>query len=222
MIAAALLLAGQAWAIDGNDRLELVLTTGERVDGWFYRYEQGQLVLSGEGRLVSVWEGALGSVLRNGAPLSHEALHLELVEAEARVSTAAAGPTPHPAVVTAASAVWAGAGPALLGDRRQAVWLSVAEAALLTGAAYGAFSAESWNVIVPMVGVDLALHGWAARDARRRALTLRRRQAGLSADRPGNALQIVHLGPRPPEGTRAVPPAPSAPVAPAPTDKITP
>lgn len=222
MIAAALLLAGQAWAIDGNDRLELVLTTGEQVDGWFYRYEQGQLVLSGEGRLVSVWEGALGSVLCNGAVLSREALHLELVEAEARAHRAAAGPTPHPAAVTAASVVWAGAGPALLGDRRQAVWMSVAEVALLSGAAYGAFSAESWNVIVPMVGVDLALHGWAARDARRRALTLRRRQAGLSADRPGNALQIVHLGPRAPDSTRAAAPAPAAPVAPVPEDKITP
>lgn len=222
MIAAALLFAGQAWAIDGNDRLELTLTTGEQVDGWFYRYEQGRLVLSGEGRLVSVWEGALGSVVCNGAKLSREALHLELLEAEDRVRKAAAGPAPPPAAVTAASVVWAGAGPALLGDRRQAVWLSVAEVALLTGATYGAFSAESWNVIVPMVGVDLALHGWAARDARRRALTLRRRQAGLYADRPGNALQVVHLGPQPPAEARAAEPARTAPVELVPADKIAP
>ncbi|MFM2245934.1 MAG: hypothetical protein RL071_2008 [Pseudomonadota bacterium] len=222
MIAAALLLVGQAWAIDGNDRLQVVLSTGEQVEGWFYRYEDGQLVLSGEGRLVSVWEGALGSVVRNGAPMSRDALHLELIAAEARVRAAAAGPTPHPAAVTAASVAWAGAGPALLGDRRQAIWLSVAEAALLTGAAYGAFSAESWNVIVPMVGVDVALHGWAARDARRRALTLRRRQAGLSAERPDGALQILHLGPRAPAAPRAAGPAPSGADAPPPVDKITP
>ena len=92
MIAAALLLVGQAWAIDGNDRLQVVLSTGEQVEGWFYRYEDGQLVLSGEGRLVSVWEGALGSVVRNGAPMSRDALHLELIAAEARVRAAAAGP----------------------------------------------------------------------------------------------------------------------------------
>jgi len=222
VIAAALLLVGQAWAIDGNDRLQVVLSTGEQVEGWFYRYEDGQLVLSGEGRLVSVWEGALGSVVRNGAPMSRDALHLELIAAEARVRAAAAGPTPHPAAVTAASVAWAGAGPALLGDRRQAIWLSVAEAALLTGAAYGAFSAESWNVIVPMVGVDVALHGWAARDARRRALTLRRRQAGLSAERPDGALQILHLGPWAPAAPRAAGPAPSGADAPPPVDKITP
>lgn len=220
MIHAALLaaaaLSAEAWALDGNDRLRLELEGGAHAEGYFYRYEGGQILLSGDGQLYAVQLGAVTRASRAGAPLPLPQLHDELVAAAALEAARAAGPAPSPVGVALASAAWAGAGPAALGQRRQFWAYTSAELVLLGGAAYGAVGLRSPGVTVPLLGVDLLLHVVAARDSRAKAEAIRRRQRDPRARAAAHALPIVQVGPSatgpadPAEG-RAAPPGSDAP-----------
>ena len=187
-------LSAVGWAMDGNDRLTVALVDGQQAEGYFYRYEDGRLLLSADGRLYAVLLDQVVQATRSGAPMPLDQLRAELEAAAAQEAARAAGPAPAPVHVALASAAWAGAGPAMLGDRRQFWAYTSAELVLLGGAAYGALGARSPGVTVPLVGVDVLLRVVAARESKRRAEAVRRRQGDPRARSAPNALPIVPVG----------------------------
>ncbi len=180
MIALLLGMLGGAWALDGNDRLELSLATGEVVRGWYYdlRDEPGggaTLVLTGGDRVQEV-----PVALVTGVRVDEEAVSLADFEAQldairAERAAWAADPPPHPpaGVVVALSAVWPGAGHAALGDWATFGKYSAVELLLIGATGYALSQRSGASLLLPVIALDLTFRTTSAADAAR--LTRRRR-----------------------------------------------
>lgn len=182
--------AGTAWAIGGNDRLEITLNTGEQVQGWYYDLRGEHLLLSGDNRVADVPLALVAQVQMNGQPISVAELMQELEGVRALQSALLADPPPHPrsGVAIALSLGWAGAGHAALGDWKSFAGYSVVEAALLGTGAYNLARGSKPGVLIPITALDILFKGYAAADSGRIARG-RRAQLGLRHDVPPSQLE---------------------------------
>ena len=160
-----------AAAFDGNDRLELELSSGEEVVGWHYVAKDGMLVLSGQNRFFEVPTVLVAHVRLDGQPIPLADFHAELAQDQLHLSAlrAAPPPLPSPAAVTAASLLWAGSGHAALGDWSTAWGYFAVESVLWGTAAYTIFANGNLPILIPLAGVDIIFRWVAAGDASRRA-----------------------------------------------------
>lgn len=180
-----LALMPSALALDGNDYLHLTLADGLRVKGWFYEVEDGVLTVSGDGRLVDVSVPTIASVVRNGRPTPLSELLAEIAVEQQEIDAWRANPPPHPQawMVASANVVCCGAGHAALGDWKGFATYAAVDALLLGTAAWSTFSDDGPGAAlgVPLVGLDLFFHGYAAVEAVR---TTRERRARLGLRPP--------------------------------------
>lgn len=170
---AALLWSGDAQALDGNDRLVLTLHGGLVVEGWFYRSDGTVVVVSGGNRFQSLPIDLIASVQTNGVSTPIEAFRAEL-----SVAAQALAPeegVPHPATVTVAAAIWPGAGPALLGNWRDAAALTGLELAVIGAGALAARNDGGMGVFIPLAGLEVLMRVVTVDEVRREA---RRRRGG--------------------------------------------
>jgi len=160
-----------ASAFDGNDRLELELSSGEEVVGWHYAAKDGVLVLSGQNRFFEVPTVLVAQVRLDGQPLALSDFHTAIARDQLELSAlrAAPPPLPSPAAVTVASLLWAGSGHAALGDWGTAWGYLAVESVLWGTAAYTIFANGNLPILIPLAGVDLIFRWVAAGDASRRA-----------------------------------------------------
>ena len=173
----ASLAPGPARALDGNDELELRLSSGEELSGWFYGLQDGELVITGSNRFTRVPVTMVDQVRRAGAPMALADFHAEAarIQLELSRSRAAPPPHPHPRTVTALSFAWAGAGHAALGDWRGGLGYMSVDAVLWGGAAWSVLGAEQLAPVIPLAALDLLVRGVAAGQAARRARARRDR-----------------------------------------------
>ena len=162
-----LLLVAQAWALGGNDRLELALMGGQTVEGWFYRATPSSVVLSGGNRFTEVPLGVIVGATVNGSPWTVAVFSAEVERSVPNVPERA--PRPAPWVAGAGSALWAGAGQAMIHDWRGAAAWSAVEVGLLGAGALAIHEDAGFGVLIPIIGLDLLFKGTSARDAARRA-----------------------------------------------------
>ena len=85
-----------AQALDGNDRLVLVLDDGVEVSGWFYSVDEESLTVSGDNRFTSVPLDAIRAVQRDEEPLALTNFHHEVRELLDARDRERASPPPHP------------------------------------------------------------------------------------------------------------------------------
>lgn len=175
------LAAPVAEAFEPHEQLRLELVAGGEVSGYFYACEERALVLTADGERRTVQLNLVDAAWRNGEPLAVDAL---LAEAELCYAARLAEATrpdlwrPPPLAVGAASAVWPGAGHALLGDWGTALGYSIVELGLLGAASYWLFYQEQPGPILPIIALDLVFRTYAVVDSSRAAR--RRRQLVLS------------------------------------------
>ncbi len=145
---------------------------GERYEGAFVGLAQERLKLSTHDGLIELPVPVLVGVEVEGAPYSVEAFR-EGVRAWGRALVDASVRTPRPVVVVGLSVLWAGAGPAALGQWKSAGAYSLLEASFL-GAGAVMIANEQYGPLLPLAALDGLLHVWAATDSAREA---RRRRA---------------------------------------------
>ncbi len=181
---------GTAWAIGGNDRFSITLSTGEQVQGWYYDLRDDRLLLSGDNRVVDVPLSLVAQVDMNDQPISVAELMQELEGVRALRNALLADPPPHPrsGVAIALSLGWAGAGHAALGDWKSFAGYSLVEAALLGTGAYNLARGSRPGVLIPITALDILFKGYAASDSGRIARG-RRAQLGLRHDVPPSQLE---------------------------------
>ncbi len=153
--------------------LQIVALGGQRFDGAFVAIEGEALAISTREGLVELPLPIVVSVEVEGVEYSREAF-LEGVHAWALMAKAQALSTPPPALVGASSVLWAGAGPAMLGDWDGFLAYTVLEASFIGAGAVMVWN-EQYGPLLPLAALDLFLHIWAGTDAVREARRRRRR-----------------------------------------------
>jgi hypothetical protein len=150
--------------------LEVQLLGDQRYEGAFVGLEDQRLLLSTREGVVELPLPALVAVTIEGQRYSPEAFlegtrrwGRQLIESSARV--------PPPVLVAGASVLWAGAGPAVLGDWKGFAAYSLLEASFI-GAGAVMISNDQYGPLLPLAALDVLLHVWAGsegvRESKRR------------------------------------------------------
>ena len=182
MLFSLCLWVASAWALDGNDRLDLTLGSGEVVSGWYFTAQDGLVVLSGDNRFTEVPVEHVIAWRCNGATQLLVDFEAEMAGAQSVVDAYRLDPppTPSPMVVGTLAMGLGGAGHAALGDWGQAAGYALVDVVFLGLAAHNLFVAENGAVVLPLLGLDLLFRGYATGEVVREA---KRRRARLEPGR---------------------------------------
>lgn len=162
---------GLALAAEPSQPVRLELVAGGEVAGTLVSWDNERVRVLGAGGMVEVPLALVAQAELGGRTLSGPELRVELGPSPG-ASAAPVGPAP--AVVGAASALWPGAGQALLRERGAALGYVVVDALLVGGAVYMLAREQNPVGALPFIGLDLVIRGYAAAEAVEEA---RRRRA---------------------------------------------
>lgn len=181
MLLWGLLYLISAFAFDGNDRLKLQMEQGVEVSGWFYSFENGVLVVSGDNRFVSVPVSNIQAVECNDLPMPLDEFHGQIEMLVRQRIEEQANPPPHapPFVVVGLSMLWAGSGHAVLGEWKEAKGYAVVEGVIIGTAIYNIYRRSSLGVLVSLGALDLLFKAYSAGEA---LYITRARRARLGLD----------------------------------------
>ncbi len=197
------LLSPPALALDGNDYLYLTLSDGLRVKGWYYGVQGEALTVSGDNRLVEVYLPSVASVVRNGQTWPLADFQKEVEAERSKVDAWLANPPPHPPgwVVGTGAMICCGLGQAALGDGKGFARYAIADAVFVGTATWAVLDGPGWGLALPVGGLVVLFHGYAASEAihetqkRRARLGLRppvRADSALPRTSASSGLTEVH------------------------------
>ncbi len=153
--------------------LELEVVGGERYQGAFVGLEDPMLLLSTSEGVEELPMPVVLEVSVEGQPYSPEAF-LEGVQRWGQVLVDEAVRVPPPLLVGGLSVLWAGAGPAALGDRKAAFAYSILELSFI-GAGAVMISNDQYGPLLPLAALDGLLHFWAVSESVRESKRRRSR-----------------------------------------------
>ncbi|MCB9791835.1 MAG: hypothetical protein H6741_03825 [Alphaproteobacteria bacterium] len=185
---------GAAWALTAKDELDLTLVAGGEVRGYFYACHEGALSLTSDGALTRVNLSLVEAAQVDGAAMPLDLLRAEVEACYEERIRAATDPNvrrPPPLAVGAASALWPGAGHAMLGDWGTALGYSLVELGLIGAASYWLIGQDQPGPIIPIIALDLVFRTYSVADSSREAR--RRRQVALTPMSGGGAGLWVSL-----------------------------
>lgn len=146
---------------------------GQRYEGAFVGLRANHLRVSTHDGLLEVPVPVITAVSVQGVSYEPEAF-LEGVQRWGQELAEQAVRVPPPALVACSSVLWAGAGPALLGDWQAFAAYSLLEASFL-GAGAVMIVNEQYGPLLPLAALEVLLHGWAAGDSVRESRRRRSR-----------------------------------------------
>lgn len=163
------MLIGAAWALDGNDALELQLAGDVVTTANFLRAEPHQIWVTREdGAPTAVPPMLLQQASMNGEPVSLEQLHSEAVASweTALLLVGDLGRLPRPVSVAGASLLFAGTGHAILGEWGTAGGYAAVEGVLLGTVALNV-ALEDPRPLPALLAADVLLKIYAAQESAR-------------------------------------------------------
>ncbi len=166
--------------------LQVEALGGETFVGAFVIIEDDVLALSTRQGIVEIPIPVITNVVVDGLSYSRDAF-LEGVRLWAEAVRAEALRTPSPLVVGGLSVLWAGAGPAALGDWDAFLAYTVLETSFI-GAGAVMVANEQYGPLLPLAALDVLLHVWAGSDAVRESRRRRRRMRLATAAMPVSAI----------------------------------
>ena len=175
--------------------LELEVVGGQRYEGAFVGIEDPILQLSTRDGVVDIPLPAVVVVNIDGVPYSTEAFR-EGARQWGQALLDEALRVPHPFLAGASSVLWAGAGPAVLGDRKSAFAYTILEISFI-GAGAVMISNEQYGPLLPLAALDVMLHVWAGAESVRESKRRRSRAKLVLAPAVvtlGGSTPVVGLG----------------------------
>ena len=189
MILALWLTLTPTFALDINDHLVLELAGGERVDGWFLRAEERQVVMSipAVGETAKVPVSIIEKVSVNDEALSLSDFRRDLGAAWDAQRAWMDNPPPHPApgIVAASGLLVAGGGHALLGDWDLATPMLIGDSIFMgvMGIEAAGKGTGRLDVFLSAAFLSVLFKSYALSDGHRRA---QRRRERMGMIRPRN------------------------------------
>ncbi len=171
-------LAAAAFALTPGEVLELDLAGDVLVSGTFRSSDGQRLVLTVQGQPLEIDLDLVEAASRNGLALDSEALRTEAIAwAEAQIPQ---GPSPHPALVGTASALWPGSGHLILREPRTWAGYALVDASLLALAGWYGFREQSPKAALMLLVLDGVFRVYSVREA---VLDARRRDPAFRSAR---------------------------------------
>jgi len=191
-----------AWALTAGEPLKLELAGEVVLEGTFHATDGEVLVLVSGGESLRVALAIVEGCERAGSTLDPAALRQEAaLWAESQQPS---GPTPHPAVVGVASAVWPGSGHLLLRDVPTWAGYAAVDATLLALAGWFGFREQAPDAVGVFLALDLLFRGYAVREAVLDARRLRPAPGGPVGRVGARCTGAVSMVPLPSGGMVAV------------------
>lgn len=153
--------------------LEIEALGGLRYQGAFSGLMEDQLLISTREGVLEIPMPVVLSVQVEGVAYAPEAF-LEGVRRWGQELVDEAVRTPRPVLVGGLSVLWAGAGPAALGDWKSAAAYSLLEVSFI-GAGVVMISNDQYGPLLPLGALDALLHVWAVSDSVRESRRRRSR-----------------------------------------------
>ncbi|MCB9758846.1 MAG: hypothetical protein H6739_03325 [Alphaproteobacteria bacterium] len=184
-----------ASAFESTDQLRFTLVAGGEVEGWFLATDGVSIRLTTRNEIVEIPVALVESAWLNGQPLPLSALDDELSQAaavvEQRAQDLALDPAPPVWLVAGGSALWPGAGHAMMGDWGSFAGYTAIELVFLGTMSYWLFYRETPGPVLPILALDVIFRAYAVGDATRAA---RRRRASPLPSSPETSLWTDSLG----------------------------
>jgi hypothetical protein len=172
-------------------RLEVEAIGAVRYEGAFSGMGDEHLLLSTRDGVVEIPMAVVLSIEIGGVSYGPEAF-TEGARRWGQAMLDEAVRTPRPVLVGGLSVLWAGAGPAALGNWKSAAAYSVLEASFL-GAGAVMIANEQYGPLLPLAALDALLHAWAAGDSVRESRR-RRSRADLAIAPLGQPVGATEQG----------------------------
>lgn len=187
MLLLSAMLMTQAHAFEAADQLSFELSAGGQVEGWYLTHTAASVTVTSDNEVHLVPVALVEQATLNGEALGLEALRAELAVPVAVVASPEVLRTPAPLLVGVGSALWPGAGHAMLGDWGSFLGYTGVELVLIGGASYLVFVAENPAATIPIVAVDLVFRTYAVVESSTLA-NKRRSRLSFAPTRGGGAL----------------------------------
>ena len=159
--------------------LQVSLLGGQTVQGAFATVEGEVLRLATPEGVLDLPFALVTELRVDGQPYPPEAF-LEGVRRWSAGAASEARSGPPPVLVGVASALWAGGGPALLGQWRSCLAYSAVESCLI-GAGAIMVARGQYGPLLPLAALDVLLHAWSGAESVTAARRQRRRARALGA-----------------------------------------